>query len=96
MKLNHLLFVLSIMVVCSGCSGIRKSDNAFYTHAESFRVLGYSIPGDDQARARMLVPADAQIVSVRSTPADWTSVIGIIGNILWIHETEIGGTLPVK
>ena len=96
MKVIKLLLTASVTAICVGCSGMRKTDHAFHTHAESFRVLGYSIPGDDQARARELVPADAQIVSVRSTPADWTSLFGIIGNILWIHETEIGGTFPAK
>ena len=75
---------------------MRTSDKAFYTHAESIRVLGYAIPGDDQARAHALVPAGATITSVHSTPADWTSVIGIIQNILWINGSEVAGTLPEK
>jgi hypothetical protein len=96
MKVTKLLLATTVLAICVGCSGMRKTDHAFYTHAESFRVLGYSIPGDDQARARVLVPGDAEITSVRSTPADWTSLLGILGNILWIHQTEIGGTVAAK
>ncbi len=82
-----------IMLATSGCSGIRKTDSTFMTHAESIRIVGYSIPGNDQERAKELVPAGANIVTVQSTPADWTSVVGIIGNILWINATQISGTI---
>lgn len=92
LSLRTLLTISVTALVLSGCSGIRKTDSSFTTHAESFRIVGYSIPGDDQARARALVPANANIVSMESTPADWTSVLGVIGNILWIHHSEISGT----
>jgi hypothetical protein len=78
----------------SGCAGIRETNNQFTTHAECFRFIGNAIPGDDQAAARALVPAGSKvnITNLNSTPADWTSVIGIIGNVIGFHSTTISGT----
>jgi hypothetical protein len=94
MNYIKLLTLVVFIIALNACSGFRKTDKNFYSHAESIRLLGYSIPADDQIRARELVPADATITSVRTTPADWTSVLGILGNVLWIAQTEISGTLP--
>lgn len=71
------------------CAGMRETDETFVAHAESVRILGFSIPGDDMARADELVPDDWVVVSVRSTPADWTSLVGFLGNLLGIHQTVI-------
>jgi hypothetical protein len=78
----------------SGCAGIRETNNQFTTHAECFRFIGNAIPADDQAAARALVPAGSKvnITNLNSTPADWTSVQGIIGNIIGFHSTTISGT----
>jgi hypothetical protein len=78
----------------SGCAGIRETNNQFTTHAECFRFIGNAIPADDQAAARALVPAGAKvkITNLGSTPADWTSVLGIIGNVIGFHSTTISGT----
>lgn len=89
-------FVAALLVVASvtGCSGVRTSPaGTFTTHAESFRVLGYAIPGDDKARAHELIPAGSTIHTIESTPADWTSVVGVIGNLFWINGTRISGTV---
>ena len=80
------------------CAGIRRTPDTFYVHAESVRVLGFAIPGDDAAAAWKLLaeeeaPAGAVIKSVTSTPADWTSLVGALGNILWIHQTTISGII---
>lgn len=96
MKTNRLALLAIPLVanlLVTGCSGFRKTDSSFYTHAESIRIVGYSIPGDDQKRATDLVPADGKIETIHSTPADWTSVLGIIGNILWISVTEVSGPI---
>jgi hypothetical protein len=77
----------------SACSGVRHSGKTFSVHAESIKILGYSIPGDDQARANELVPEGAKIETVTVSPADWTSVLGFIGNFLWIAQTNITGTV---
>jgi hypothetical protein len=78
----------------SGCAGIRETNNQFTTHAECFRFIGNAIPADDQAAARALVPAGSKvnITNLNSTPADWTSVLGIIGNVIGFHSTTISGT----
>ena len=88
-----------VMALCigvallSGCAGMRETNNQFTTHAECFRILGYSIPEDDQAAARALVPKGATITDVQSSPADWKSVVGFIGNLFWFHQTTVSGTM---
>ncbi len=80
------------VVLLSGCSGMRETNNQFSTHAECFRILGYPIPEDDQAAARALVPKGATITDVQSSPADWKSFVGFIGNLFWFHQTTVSGT----
>ena len=82
--------VLCGILIC-GCSGIRSTDKTFVAHAESFRIVGYAIPDDDQAAALARVPEGATITDISATPADWTSFWGVIGNIFWFHGTEITG-----
>lgn len=89
--MRKLLAIMPLALLCA-CSGIRQTNNTFSTHAESFRVLGFPIPEDDQAKARSLVPQSAEIVSVHTTPADWTSLVGVLGNLFWFHQTNISGT----
>ena len=91
MKKTILLALL--VALLAGCSGMRKTGSTFTAHAESFRILGFPIPEDDQAAARKMVPKGATIQNVSSTPADWTSVWGGLWNILGFHMTEIGGTV---
>ncbi len=80
------------VALLSGCSGMRETNNQFTTHAESFRIVGFAIPEDDQAAARALVPKGATITDVHSTPADWHSFVGFFGNLFWIHQTTVSGT----
>ena len=78
----------------AGCAGIRETNNQFTAHAECFRFIGNAIPADDQAAARALVPQGSKvnITNLQSTPADWTSILGGIGNIIGFHSTTISGT----
>jgi hypothetical protein len=76
----------------AGCSGIRESNGTFVAHAESFRIIGFAIPADDQQAAMNLVPPGAKIESVSASAADWTSFWGFFGNLFWFHMTQIGGT----
>jgi len=85
------VLVLSVTIL-SGCAGIRETKNQFTTHAECFRVFGVAIPEDDQAAARALVPKGGTITDVSSTPADWKSVVGFLGNLFWFHQTTVSGT----
>jgi hypothetical protein len=80
------------MLLLSGCAGLRETNNQFSTHAECFRVVGYPIPADDQAAARNLVPKNAKITTIASTPADWTSLLGGLGNLFGFHMTTVSGT----
>lgn len=80
------------VLMLAGCAGVRESNGTFVAHGESFRLLGFSIPHDDQQAALNQVPAGAKIENVSSTPADWTSFTGFFGNLFWFHMTQIGGT----
>lgn len=88
-KIAALILAVSLL---SGCAGMRQTNNQFTTHAECFRIVGIPIPADDQAAARALVPKGATITDVQSTPADWNSFWGFIGNLFWFHQTTISGT----
>lgn len=79
-------------ILPTGCAGMRETNNQFTTHAECFRFVGIPIPRDDQAAARALVPKGAIITDVQSTPADWNSFLGFIGNLFWFHQTTVSGT----
>jgi hypothetical protein len=92
MKTTTLLLLTAALL--TGCAGIRETNNQFTTHAECVRIFGNPIPEDDQAAARALVPAGAktQITNLQSSPADWTSVFGILGNIIAFNQTTVSGT----
>ena len=80
------------VALLSRCFGMRETNNQCTTHAECFRVIGYAIPEDDQAAARALVTKGGTITDVRSSPADWHSVVGFIGNLFWVHQAKVSGT----
>jgi len=86
-------FLLSLLLI-PACSGLQANDGVFSAHAESLVILGMEIPGDDFAAAHeeLAEIPNAKITSVYSSPDDWTSLVGIISNILGIHFTTIGGT----
>jgi len=90
--MKKLVTLAACLTVVTGCSGMRETNNQFTTHAECFRIVGYAIPDDDQAAARALVPKGGTITDVQSTPADWHSVVGFIGNLFWFHQTVVSGT----
>ena len=88
------LLTLSLLALltASGCSGVRETNTDFAAHGECLRILGFAIPHDDMQAARDKVPAGANVVTVSSTPADWTSLWGFFGNLFWFHWTTISGT----
>ena len=92
--MKKLLLLPLAAALFTSCSGIRETDNQFTTHASCFRFIGNAIPEDDQSAARALVPngPNVKITSIHSTPADWTSVRGIIGNVIGLHSTSVSGT----
>ena len=92
MKTISLLIISTALF--TGCAGVRETNNQFTAHAECVRILGNPIPADDQAAARALVPrgAKVQITNLESSPADWTSLVGVFGNIFSFNQTTISGT----
>jgi len=87
-----LVVAMFALVGSIGCAGVRQTNSNFSAHAESFRIFGNAIPGDDMAAAAAQVPAGATVTSVSATPADWTSVLGVLGNVFGFHQTQISGT----
>lgn len=81
-----------IAVSVLGCAGIQKNGNAFTTHAESFNIIGFQIPGDQYKTAYDLVPANGSIHTATSNPSDWSSVLGVINRIIGVSYTEVSGT----
>ena len=78
----------------AGCSGMRQANGHYTVHAESFRIFGFAIPGDDQEAAAKLNAehfGKGTIITQHSTPADWTSFWGVLGNIMGFHGTVISG-----
>lgn len=90
--MKQIATLIVAVTILTGCSGIRQTNNQFTTHAECFRIVGIPIPADDQATARALVPKGATITDVQSTPADWTSFWGFLGNLIGFHVTTVSGT----
>jgi hypothetical protein len=86
------LSLLSLLLTFS-CAGVQTTSTSFAAHAESFVIFGYEIPGEDITAAEALVPQGATIVTMTSTPDDWTSIMGVINNIMGIQRTSISGTL---
>jgi hypothetical protein len=77
-----------------GCAGLKKNDETFTAHAESFNILFLQIPGGDtQKRAFERVPQTSEIKTIRSTPSDTSSFLGVLNRIIGIDYTEVSGTI---
>ena len=82
------------LLTTAGCVGMRSANGYYTVHAESFRIFGFAIPGDDQEAAAKLAAEKfpgSNVTTSGSTPADWTSFWGVLGNILSFHCTTISG-----
>ena len=91
-------FQLAVLSICAAlatsCSGFREANGHFTVHAESFRLFGFAIPACDQDVATKLAAEQfpgATIITQGSTPADWTSLWGVLGNIMSFNCTVISG-----
>lgn len=63
-------------------------------HAENFNFLFLQIPGgDSQERAMALMPEQAHIDTLISTPDDMTSFLGVLNRIIGIDYTTINGRI---
>jgi hypothetical protein len=83
-----------VLLGLSACSGFRSAEGVYTVHAESFRIFGFAIPGDDQARAVKLMQEkfpNGTVETLGSSSADWTSFWGALGNIMGFHGTKISG-----
>jgi len=62
------------------------------SHAESFNIVGISVPANDYEEAWSQVPEGATVHSVSSSPKDWTSVLGFLNNLMGFTTTQISWT----
>ncbi len=92
--MKKLLIASLAAVLLSGCSGMRTTDNTFSTHAENFNFLYMQFPGGDtQERAMELLPENAVIDTLISTPHDNTSLIGVFSRIIGVEYTSVNGQI---
>ena len=95
MKCKFFAPALCLTLLVVGCAGTRSANGYYTVHAESFRLFGFAIPGDDQEACAKLHAEKypgSTITTSGSTAADWTSFWGILGNIIGFHQTVISGT----
>jgi len=88
---NTLFLIIVSLFIFSACAGYRETNRTFSAHAESFRIIGIPIPHDDQLAAESLVPKGAKVTTVKSSPADWTSLLGFVNNLFGFSQTTISG-----
>ncbi len=79
-----------------GCSGLKKTEDTFAVHAESFNILFLQIPGNAPERAQALVPEGATIKTIHSAPTDVSSFLGFLNRLIGIDYNAINGTLEKK
>ncbi|KAB2825696.1 tRNA modification GTPase [Aliivibrio finisterrensis] len=77
----------------AGCSGLNQNKEMFASHAESVNILFLQVPGDTMERANMLVPENAEIKTINSTPSDTSSVLGVLNRIFGIEIVSISGEM---
>ncbi len=90
--MKKLLLCTFVMSLTASCSGMRKTGDQFTTHAEAINLVGFHIPECDYTKAKSLVPQGSTIYTVTSTPTDWTSVLGVLNNIVGVSQTQISGS----
>ncbi len=80
---------LLLIPLFTGCVGVRQTDDTYTVHAETFHLVGLNIPGDDRDAAWAKVPEGAEVISVRSSPSDWHSILGVLNKLFGFSTTEI-------
>jgi len=92
--ITRMMICVLCAITLSACSGVRTTGDAYSAHAENFNILFMKIPGGaTQDRAMALMPEGAEVVSMRSTPDDLTSVFGVFNRFLGIDFTAIDGKI---
>lgn len=83
---------LAAPLILASCAGARSAGNHHTAHATTFHLFGISIPGDDQEAAWAQVPEGAEVTTATSSPSDWSSIIGVLTNILGFSSTQVSWT----
>ncbi|PKH07778.1 tRNA modification GTPase [Moritella sp. Urea-trap-13] len=92
--MKNLLVISALVIGLSGCSGIRQTDETFGSHAENVNVLFMQFPGGDtQERAMALAPENSEIVTIKSTVSDTSSVVGVLNRIIGVDQTKVAGII---
>lgn len=94
-KLLTLLVVLAMVSpLLVSCAGVRTGKGTYVAHATAFHFFSFKIPADALEMAEEQVPANAKTKqTIAAAPSDWTSVSGILNNILSFNCAAIGGEL---
>jgi len=96
LNMKTLILTGLCITLLSACSGLRTTEQTYMAHAENFNFLFMQIPGgDSQERAMELVPENATIDTLISTPDDTTSFLGILNRIIGMDYTTINGRINV-
>ena len=95
---RKLICAIALLPLATSCVGVRSTGDKHSVHAEAFRFLALTIPGDEQEKEWARVPEGAEVISARSSPSDWTSVVGVLSNLFGFSSTEITwkGAPPVE
>ena len=81
---------LCLLLAClASCAGTRENGDHVTAHAEAFNIFTFPLMGNDYDAAWENVPTGADIISVTSTPRDWTSLQGIFAQIMGVSSTQI-------
>lgn len=91
---KYTYLALALLPLTASCAGAKHNGTHHTVHAESFRILGITIPSDDAPRAWEMVPDGAEVTTVRSSPSDWSSLVGILSNLFGVTYTEISYEAP--
>ena len=81
---------LCLLLAClASCAGTRENGAHVTAHAEAFNVFTIALMGNDYDAAWESVPEGANVISVASSPRDWTSLMGIFSQIMGVTSTQI-------
>ena len=91
--MRKLLLPCLVIASMASCAGTRTAEGGHTTsHATAFNIFGLPLIGNDYDAAWEQVPDGATVHSVGTSPRDWTSVPGILNNIMGVTSTQVSYT----
>jgi hypothetical protein len=90
--MRKLLLPCLAVATMASCAGTRTTADHTTSHAVAFNLFGLPLIGNDYDAAWEQVPAGATIHTVVTSPKDWTSLPGILNNIMGVTSTQVSYT----